>query len=119
MGEMRQHKQNATFRPTRQLYDELGRQYLENFCEAGEFHRSHVQVDNPVNVTCGSLNTVKTVTPQNGFSHTNTTTKSGVNNESLPSTKGSGGTMHPPFGVGVNRDKKFPNLLCGYLHYPT
>ena len=103
MGETRQHKQKVTSGPTRQLSDELGGQYPGNFREAGEFHRSHVQVDNPVSVICGSLNTVRTMTPQNVFSHTNPTTQPGVNNESLPSTKSSGGTMHPPFGVGVNR----------------
>ena len=104
MGETRQHKQNVSFGPTRQLFDELGGQYPRNFREAGEFHRLHVQVDNPMSVSCGSLNTVKKVTPQNVFSHTNPTTKPGVNDESLPSTKGLWGTMHPPFGVGVNRE---------------
>ena len=70
MGETGQHKHKIAFGPTRQLSDELERQVdrshlmnPRNFCEVGEFHRSHVQVDNPVNVTCGSLNTVKTVTP--------------------------------------------------------
>ena len=61
MGKIRQHKQNVTSRPTRQLFDELKGQYLGNFREAGEFHRSHVQVDNLVSVTYGSLNTVKTL----------------------------------------------------------
>ena len=75
MGETRQHKQNVVSRPTRQLYDELGGQYPGNFREASEFHRSHVQVDNPMSVTCGSLNTVKKMTPQNVFSHTNPTTQ--------------------------------------------
>ena len=61
MGEIRQHKQNVTSGPTRQLSDELRGQYLGNFLEAGEFHCSHVQVDSLVSVTCGSLNTVKTL----------------------------------------------------------
>ena len=69
-------------------------QYLENFLEASEFHYSHMQVDNPMSVTCGSLNTVKIVTPQNVCSYTNPTTKIGVINESLPSTKDSRGAMH-------------------------
>ena len=103
MGETRQHKKKLASRPTRQLSDELGGQYLRNFHEASEFHRSHVQVDHLLSVTCGSLNIVKIVTPQNVFSHTNSITQPRVNNESLPSTKGSRGTMHPPFGVGVNR----------------
>ena len=111
MGETRQHKQNVASGLTRQLSDELKGQYLRNFHEAGEFHRSHVQVDNPVSVICGSLNTIKTVTPQNVFSHTNLTTQPGVNNESLSSTKGSGGTMHPPFGLGVNRGQQIPQLV--------
>ena len=103
MGETRQHKHKVSSRPTRHLSDELKGQYPWNFHEVGEFHRSHVQVNNPVSVTCGSLNTVIIVTPQNVFSHTNLTTQPGVNNESLPSTKSSEGTMHPPFGVGINK----------------
>ena len=59
-----------------------GAQYTGNFCEAGEFHHSHVQVDNPMSVTCGRLNTIRTTTPQNVFCHTNITTQSGVNNKS-------------------------------------
>ena len=70
-----------------------------------------MQVDNQVSVTCGSLNTVKTVAPKNVFSHTNPTELLGVNNELLPSTKGSGGTVHPPFGVGDNRGQKIPQLV--------
>ena len=58
-GETRQHKLKVASGPTRKLFDELGGQYPENFREAGEFHRSYVQVDNPMSVTCGSLNTVK------------------------------------------------------------
>ena len=84
MGETRQHKQKVASGPTRQLFDELGGggQYTGNFCEAGEFHHSHVQVDNPMSVTCGRLNTIRTTTPQNVFCHTNITTQSGVNNKS-------------------------------------
>ena len=70
-----------------------------------------MQVDNPVSVTCGSPNTIKTMTSQNVFSHTNPTTQPGVNNESLPSTNGSGGTMHSAFGVGVNRGQQIPQLV--------
>ena len=70
-----------------------------------------MQVDNQVSVTHGSLNTIRTVTPQNVFSHTKPTTQLGVNNKSLPSTKGSGGTMHPPFGIGVNRGQQIPQLV--------
>ena len=108
MGETRQHKQKVSSRPIKQLSDELGGQYPGNFCEAGKFHRSHVQVDNLLSVICGSLNTAITMTPQNVFSHTNPTTQPRVNNESLPSTKSSRGTMHPPFGVGVKRRQKIP-----------
>ena len=77
------------------LINSGGSKYPVDFHEAGEFHCSHVQVDNPMSVTCGSLNTVITVTPQNVFSHTNPTTQLSVNNESLPSTKGSGGHHAP------------------------
>ena len=103
MGEMRQHKKNVVY--------ELEGQYPKDFHEAGEFHRSHVQVDNSMSVTYGSLNTIKTVTPQNVFSHTNPTIQPGVTNESLPSTKGSGGTMHPPFGICVNRRQQISQLV--------
>ena len=102
MGETRQHKKKVVYGPTRQLSDELRGQYPGNFHEGGEFHRSHVQVNNSVSVTCGRRNIIRTVTP-NVFSHTNITTQPEVNNESLPSTKGLGSTMHPPFGVGVKR----------------
>ena len=84
---------------------------LGNFREAGEFHCSHVQVENMVSVTCESLNIVRTMTARNIFSHTNPTTQLGVNNESLPSTKGSRDIMHPPFGVGVNRRQQIPQLV--------
>ena len=70
-----------------------------------------MQVDNPMSVTCGSLNTVVTMTPQNVFSYTKSTTQPGVNNESLPFTKGLGGTMHPPFGVGVNKRQQISQLV--------
>ena len=70
-----------------------------------------MQVENPVRVTGGRLNTIRIVTPQNIFSHTKPTTQQGVNNESLPSTKGLGGTMHPPFGVCVNRGQQIPQLV--------
>ena len=63
IGEMRQHKQNVASRPTRKLSDELGGQYPKDFHKPGEFHHSHVQVDNLVSVTCGNLNTARTVTP--------------------------------------------------------
>ena len=46
MGETRQHKHKVVYKPTRKLFDELEAQYLGNFHEASEFHRSHVQVDN-------------------------------------------------------------------------
>ena len=104
MGEMRQHNQNVSFRPTRQLFDELMGQYPRNFREAGEFHRLHVQVDNPMSVSCGSLNTVKKVTPQMSF----LTPTQLQNLESMMNhfllLKACGGTMHPAFGVGVNRE---------------
>ena len=70
-----------------------------------------MQVDNSVSVTCGGINTIRTMTPQNVFSHTNLTTQLGVNNESLPSTKGLGGTMHPLFGVGVNKGQQILQLV--------
>ena len=63
MGEMRQHKQKVASRPTRQLSDELEGQYPGNFREVGEFHTSHVQVDNLVTVTHGRLNTIITMAP--------------------------------------------------------
>ena len=111
MGDTRQHKQKVAFGPTRQLSDDLEGQYLGNFHESGKFHRSHVQVDNPMSITRGRHNTVKTITPQNAFSHINPTTQLGVNNESLLYTKGSRGTMHPPFGVGVNRGQQILQLV--------
>ena len=64
-----------------------------------------------MSVTSGRPNTVIIVTPQNVFSHTNPTTQPGDNNEPLPSTEGSGVTMHPPFGVGVNRGQQIPQLV--------
>ena len=39
------------------------------------------------------------------------TTQPGVNNESLYSIKGSRGTMHPLFGVCVNRGQQIPQLV--------
>ena len=70
-----------------------------------------MKVDNPVSVTGGRPNIVKIVTPQNVFTHTNPTTQPGVNNESLPSTKGTVGTMHSPFRVSVNRGQQIPQLV--------
>ena len=96
-----------------------GGQYPKDFHEASEFHRSHVQVDNSVSVTYGSINTIKTVTSQNVFSHTNPTIQPGVTNESLPSTKGSGGPCTHPLEYVLIGDNKFPNLLCGHLHNLT
>ena len=58
MGEARQHKQKVASGPTKKPYDELRGQYLGNSHEAGEFHLSLVQVDNPICVTSGSPNTV-------------------------------------------------------------
>ena len=43
--ETRQHEQKVVSRPKRQLFDELGGQFLRNFHEADEFHRSHMQVN--------------------------------------------------------------------------
>ena len=90
MGKTRQNKQKVAFEPTRQLSNELGGQYPQNFHEASEFHCSHVQVDNSVSVAGGHPNIIITMTPQNVFYHTSPTTQPGVNNESLPFTKGSG-----------------------------
>ena len=92
MGETRQHKQKVAFKSTRELSNELGGQYLMNFHEASEYHCSHVQVNNLMIVTGGRRNTVRILTPQNVFSHTNPTTQHEVNNE-LPSSKCSRGTI--------------------------
>ena len=119
MVETRQHKQKFAFGPTRQLSDELGGQYLGNFHEASEFHNSHVQVDNSVNVSCRSLTIVRTVNSQNVFSHTNQIAQLGVNKESLPSTKGSGAPCTHPLKYVLRRDNKFSNLLCGHLYHLT
>ena len=88
MGETRYNKQKIASRLTRQLSNELGGQYLGNFGEAGEFHHSHVQFDNPISVTGGRSNIVRIVTPKNVFSHTNPTIQPRVNNEPLSLTKG-------------------------------
>ena len=74
--------------------------------EACEFHWSHVQVDNPVNVIGGCPSTAKTVAPQNVCSHTKPTALPEVYYERFHSTKGSRGTIHTPFGIGVNRGQQ-------------
>ena len=62
MREEGQHKQKVAFGLTRQLSNNLNGQYSENSREAGEIHRSHVQVDNLVSVTSGRPNTIITMT---------------------------------------------------------
>ena len=74
MGETRQHRHKVAARPKRQLSNELGERYPRNFCEASEFYRSHVLVDNLVSVAGGRPRTIRTVTPKNVFPHTNSTT---------------------------------------------
>ena len=46
MGGVSQRRQEIASRPTRQLFDELGRQYFRNSCEVGKFNCSHVHVYN-------------------------------------------------------------------------
>ena len=75
--------------------------------EACEFHCSHVQVDNPVNVIGGCPSATRTVTPQNVHSHTKPTTLPEAYDETFHSTKGSRATIHTPFGIGVNRGQQF------------
>ena len=74
--------------------------------EACEFHCSHVQVDNPVNVIGGCPGAANTVAPQNVYSHTKPTTIPEVYDETLHSTKGSRGTIHTPFRIRVNRGQQ-------------
>ena len=70
-----------------------------------------MQVDNLVNVIGGCPSVARTVTPQNVYSHTNPIAQPKVYDEPLPSIKGSGGTMHLPFGVGVNRGQQISILM--------
>ena len=102
-GEMRHHKQKVAYEPSRQLSNELRGGTSGIFVKLESFTHSHVQVDNPTSVTGRHPNTIRTMIPQNVFSHTNPTIQLGVNNEPPHSTKGSEGTMYPPFGLGVNR----------------
>ena len=64
-----------------------------------------------VSVTSGCLNAARIVVPQNVFSHINPATQLRDYDEPLPSTKGSGGTVHAPFGVGANRGQQIPQLV--------
>ena len=54
-----------------------------------------MQVDNSVSVTGGRPNAVRTMTPQNVFSHTSPTIQPGVNNELVHFVGDLGGTVHP------------------------
>ena len=55
-----------------------------------------MHVDNQVSVIGGCPNIVITMTHHGFFDHTNPIAQHGVYDESLPSTKGSGGTVHHP-----------------------
>ena len=116
MGGASQHRQEIASRPTRQLFDELGRQYSRNSCEVGKFNYSHVHVYNsydlplhrrgevtPVSITSGCPNAARTTTHQRVFAHTNTTTQTGVYNEPLLFVEDLEGTVHLPFRIGANR----------------
>ena len=63
-----------------------------------------------MSVTGEHPNIVRTVTPQNVFSHTNSTTQPKVNNESLPSTKGSGGGGGGGGGGGATNSTTQPKV---------
>ena len=65
-----------------------------------------MQVDNPMNVIGECPSAARTMTSQNVCSHTNPNAQLEVYDEPLPFIKGLRDTMHPPFGVGVNRGQQ-------------
>ena len=87
-----------------------------NFREAGEFHHSHVHVDNhylpphriedvtPFIVIGGRPNIAKPIAPQRFVAHTNLVTQHEVYNELLPFVGGSS-ILHPTLGIGGNREQ--------------
>ena len=86
-----------------------------NFREASEPHPSPKQVENrylpPYRREEGSSKNsngersdpIRTMAPQIMYANTNPVTQLGVYNEPLPLAGGTGGTISPSLGVGINR----------------
>ena len=95
-------------------------QLPRNFQEVSGPHRSLKQVENrylpPHRREEGSSknfkgerpNPVRTMTPQRVHTNTNLVTQPEVYNEPLSLDGGTGGTISPPLGVGINRGQQIP-----------
>ena len=53
-------------------------------------------------------NLVRTTAPQRVYANSKSVTQPGVYNEPLPLVGGTGGTISPPLGVGINRGHQIP-----------
>ena len=101
-----------------------------NFQEAGGPHRSPKQIENrylpPHRREKGSSknsigersNPIRTTTPQRVYANTNSITQPGVYNEPLPLARGTGGTISPLLGVGINRWQQIPQPFMQSLPPP-
>ena len=98
----------------RQLSIELGGQLPRNFQEAEGSHRSPRQVESrylplhrreegtSTNYNGEHSNPVRPMASQRVYANTNLVTQTRVYNKPLPLTGGTGDTISPPLGVGIN-----------------